>query len=178
MRPEDPDALPVEARLAVKLSEDADSVAIGTVKVAPRRWPARAEPLATLGGIELASAVPSLAEAAPGQNIAIRLRWQVGDPPPGPAELHLFVHLGDPSQAPLAQSDGPVMGGQYPPQLWAAGEVFDEKAVLALPADLPPGDYPMQLGLYDFATGARLPVTVSGARSPSDTVPLGVLHVR
>ncbi len=178
VRPEDPDALPVEARLAVKLSEDADSVAIGTVKVAPRRWPARAEPLATLGDIELANAVPSLTEAAPGQSIAIRLRWQVGDPPPGPAELHLFVHLGDPSQTPLAQSDGPVMGGHYPPRLWAAGEVFDETAVLVLPADLPPGDYPMQLGLYDFATGARLPVTVSGARAPSDTVPLGVLHVR
>jgi len=152
---------------------------VGTVKVVPARWPARAEPLATLGaGIELARAELAVAEAAPGESVAARLRWQVSDPPPGPADLHLFVHLGDPAQAPLAQSDGPVMGGQYPPRLWAAGEVFDETAVLALPAGLPPGDYPVQIGLYDFASGARLPVTVAGQRSPSDTVPLGILRVR
>lgn len=175
----DDTAVPVAAQLAVKLSEDADSVAVGTVKVVPARWPARVEPLATLGaGIELAAAELAVAEAAPGESVAVRLRWQVSDPPPGPADLHLFVHLGDPVQAPLAQSDGPVMGGQYPPRLWAAGEVFDETAVLSLPAGLPPGDYPVQLGLYDFATGARLPVTVAGERSPADTVPLGVLRVR
>ena len=85
---------------------------------------------------------------------------------------------GDPAPAPLAQSDGPVMGGDYPARLWAAGEVFDETATLSLPAGLPPGDYPVQIGLYDFATGARLPVTVAGQRSPTDTVPLGVLRVR
>jgi len=175
----DDTAVPVAAQLAVKLSEDADSVSVGTVKVVPARWPARVEPLATLGaGIELARAELAVAEAAPGDSVAVRLRWQVSDPPPGPADLHLFVHLGDPAQAPLAQSDGPVMGGQYPPRLWATGEVFDETAVLALPAGLPPGDYPVQIGLYDFASGARLPVTVAGQRSPSDTVPLGVLRVR
>ncbi len=175
----DATAVPVEAQLAVKLSEDADSVAIGAVKVVPARWPTPVEPLATLGtGIELARAELAADEAAPGESIAVRLRWQVADPPPGAADLHLFVHLGDPTQAPLAQRDGPVMGGQYPPRLWATGEVFDETAVLALPAGLPPGEYPVQIGLYDFATGARLPVTAGGQHVPSDTVPVGVLRVR
>ena len=87
------------------------------------------------------------------------MRWQV-DAPPGPADLHLFVHLGDPSAAPLAQSDGPVMGGEYPARLWAAGEVFSETVTLTLPADLPPGEYPVpvsytHLDVYKRQIGGR-----------------------
>lgn len=174
----DASAVPVEARLAVKLSEDADSVVVGTVKIIPERWPERVEPLATLGtGIELAAAETVTTRAAPGESVTVRLRWQVGDTPPGPTDLHLFVHLGDPERPPLAQSDGPIMGGEYPPRLWAAGEVFSETVTLMLPGDLPSGDYPLQAGVYDFATGVRLPVTLGGERFPSDTVPIGRLTI-
>ena len=174
----DPTAAPVEARIGVKLSDDADSLDVGVVKVVPTEWPAEVAPLATLGeGIELAAAELAPATAAPGESITVRVRWQVAAPP-GPADLHLFVHLGDPAQAPLAQSDGPVMGGQYPPRLWVAGEVFGETAMLTLPAGLAPGDYPVQIGLYDFATGARLPVMLDSIRSTTDTFPLGVIQVR
>ena len=174
----DPAAAPVEARIAVKLDEEADSVDVGTVKVVPAAWPERVAPQATLGeGIELAAARLTTTTAAPGDSVAVHVRWQVAAPP-GPADLHLFVHLGDPTQAPLAQSDGPVMGGEYPPRLWAAGEVFSESVTLTLPADLPPGDYPVQLGLYDFATGVRLPVLLDSLPSPTNTYPLGVLVVR
>ena len=177
VRLDDPAATPVEARLGVKLSADADSRDVGVVKVVPATWPARQKPLATLGeGIELAAAELAATTASPGQNVAVQLRWQVAAPP-GSADLHLFVHLGDPTQAPLAQSDGPVMAGEYPPRLWAAGEVFADTATLTLPGDLPPGDYPVQIGLYDFASGARLPVTIDGRRSPTDTYPVGVLSV-
>jgi 4-amino-4-deoxy-L-arabinose transferase-like glycosyltransferase len=178
VRLDDPAAAPVEARLGVKLSAGADSRDVGVVKVVPAAWPARQTPIATLGeGIELAAAELAATTAAPGESVTVQLRWQVAAPP-GPTDLHLFVHLGDPTQAPLAQSDGPVMGGQYPPRLWAAGEVFADTATLTLPADLPPGDYPVQIGLYDFAGGARLPVTIDEQRSPTDTYPVGTLVVR
>jgi hypothetical protein len=178
VRLDDPAAAPVEARLGVKLSADADSRDVGVVKVVPAARPARQEPLATLGeGLELAAAELAATTVSPGESVAVQLRWQVAVPP-GPADLHLFVHLGDPTQTPLAQSDGPVMGGEYPPRLWAAGEVFADTATLTLPGDLPPGDYPVQIGLYDFATGARLPVTVDGQRSPTDTYPVGTLVIR
>jgi len=109
--------------------------------------------------------------------VDVRLRWQV-TAPPGPALLHLFAHLGDPSAAPLAQTDGPVMGGEYPASLWAAGEVFDETISLSLPGDLPPGEYPITIGLYDFAGGGRLPLVVEGERLPTDAVTIGRLTVR
>ncbi len=168
---------PVEARLTLRLSEEGERRDVGTVKVIPAEWPATTAPLAALGeAIQLGAAELATTSAAPGETVEVRLRWQVVAPP-GPNLLHLFVHLGDPSQAPLAQTDGPVMGGQYPARLWAAGEVFDETVSLTLPADLPPGEYPVNVGLYDFATGQRLPVTVDGQRQPNDAFTLGQLQI-
>lgn len=178
-----PDAVaPVEARLTMKLEEDVTGVDIATVKVIPNDWPARGEPVARLGeAIELAAVELDRTTAAPGDSVSVRLQWQVAAPP-GPADLHVFVHLGDPTQPPVAQADGPVMAGahgfsEYPPRLWAAGETFGETVRLVLPPDLPPGQYPVNLGVYDFATGSRLPVFINGERTPNDTIPLGVLTV-
>ncbi len=55
--------------------------------------------------------------------------------------------------------------------------MFDETVSLTLPADLPPGEYPVNVGLYDFATGQRLPVTVDGQRQPNDAFTLGQLQI-
>jgi hypothetical protein len=171
-------AAPVEAGLTVRLDEDAQRIDVGTVKVVPGEWPERVEPIATLGGaIELASAELSPETAAPGDVVAVRLRWQVVAPP-GPALLHLFAHLGDPAAPPLAQTDGPVMGGDYPSRLWAAGEIFDETIYLELPADLPPGEYPVNVGLYGYDTGTRLPLVVGDERSPADALTVGRLLIR
>ncbi len=169
---------PVVARVAVKLAEDADSVDIGMVKIVPPTWPDMTEePLARLGeGIEIAGLSLPSDTAAPGDDVSVDVVWQV-TAPPGPALLHAFVHVGDPTQAPLAQHDGPVMGNEYPASVWVAGEVFGETLTLTLPGDLPPGNYPIQLGLYDFASGVRLPVTIDGQRRPTDTVPIGTLTV-
>ncbi len=178
VRVEEEAAAPVEARLTVKLAEEEERVTIATVKVIPAEWPEAAASLAALGdAIELAAAELSATTAAPGEAIDIRLRWQV-TAAPGASDLHVFAHLGNPSQPPLAQTDGPVMGGQYPPRLWAAGEVFGETLTLIVPVDLPPGEYPINVGLYDFDSGARLPVTVEGERRPTDTLTVGRLVVR
>ena len=120
---DDPAAAPVLARVGVKLDEDADSVDVGTVKVVPAQWPARVEPLARLGeGVELAAAELSTTTAAPGESVDVRVGWQVVAPP-GPTDLHLFVHLGDPTQAPLAQADGPPNDGLSPTTIWQPGDV-------------------------------------------------------
>jgi hypothetical protein len=169
---------PVEARLTIKLDEDSQGIDVGVVKVIPALWPEPGEPIATFGdAMELAAAELSPATAEPGETVEVRLRWQVAAAP-GPVLLHVFAHLGDPTQPPLAQIDGPAMGGQYPSRLWAAGEVFEETLTLALPADLPPGEYPVNVGVYDYQSGARLPVTVGGERRPIDTFTLGRLVVR
>lgn len=174
---------PVEARLTVKLNENDERQDIATVKITPATWPERVQPVAKIGdAIELGAAELLADSAAPGDTVPVRLRWQVVNPP-GPALLHAFVHLGDPTQPPLAQSDGPVMAGpfgisEYPPSLWASGEVFDETVSLVLPEDLPPGDYPIQVGIYDFASGVRLPLVIAGERQPNDVYRIGSLRVQ
>lgn len=168
---------PVEANLTIKLDEDGRGFDIGTVKVIPATWPEATEPLAVLGeGVQLAAAELSPATAAPGEMVELRLRWQVVAPP-GPELRHVFVHLGDPTQPPLAQTDRPVMAGEYPMALWEAGEVFAETVSLTLPGDLPPGEYPVHVGLYDYDSGVRLPVTVDGERRPTDVFTIDPLLV-
>ena len=168
---------PVEAALKIKLAEDASGIDIGTVKIIPTEWPERVEPVARLGdAIELAAADLSTTAAAPGDTVEIHLRWQVAEPP-GPARIHLFAHLGDPTQPPLAQADGLVMGGDYPSRQWAAGEVFDETVSLVIPADLAPGEYPVNIGLYDYDSGTRLPL-VAGERIAGDALEIGRLTIR
>ena len=168
---------PVEARLTVKTGEEGTGVEVGRLKVIPAGWPETTAPVAVLGdGIELAAAEVTPASAAPGESVEVRLRWQVAAPP-GPALLHVFAHLGDPQLPPLAQFDGPLMDGEYPSRLWEAGEVMGETLVLTLPAELPPGEYPIHVGIYQYDTGNRLPVHIDGARQPADTYTVGRILV-
>jgi hypothetical protein len=152
-------------------------VEIGEIKLAPVTWPEEAgEPVARLGeGVELAEVEITPDRARPGDAIAVRLRWQVSVAPE--TELHTFVHLGDPARPPLAQHDGPPLAGEYPTGLWEIGEVIEDKIVLNLPADLPPGEYRLNVGLYMPENGARLPVLVDGMRQPDDIYPAGRIRV-
>ncbi len=169
---------PVQGNLTIKIGEDADGVNVGAVKVVPASWPDGVDaPLAVMGdSVALASAALATETAVPGANVAVDLDWQVNDAP-GDQLLHAFVHLGDPTQAPLAQSDGPAMGGDYPSFLWEAGERFGETVTLSIPSDLPPGRYPVNVGLYDFATGQRLPVVVDGQATSTSTYQAGWLTI-
>ncbi len=48
------------------------------------------------------------------------------------------------------------MQGDYPTTLWAPGEIIVDTHPID-PTTLPPGDYYLLAGLYDPATGERLP---------------------
>jgi 4-amino-4-deoxy-L-arabinose transferase-like glycosyltransferase len=150
---------------------------VGEIKLAPAVWGEQTgEPLARLGeGIELAAVEITPRRARPGDAVEVSLRWQVSAAPG--THLHTFVHLGDPGRPPLAQHDGPPLAGEYPTGLWEAGEVIEDKATLNLPADLPPGEYPLSVGLYAPESGARLPVLVEGAKQPNDIYPAGWINI-
>lgn len=167
-------AVPTEARLFVKLLDEPGEVEVGRLKVTPREWPAAdTAVLAHFGDdIELTRAdlVPT------GSGVAVHLRWQVTAAPG--QDYSVFVHMGDPAQAPLAQADGPPLGGDYPTHLWAAGEVIEDVITLTVPEELAggrlaDGRYPIHVGFYDPATGRRLPVTINGQRQPQDAYGVG-----
>ncbi|UCG25537.1 MAG: hypothetical protein JSW55_05995, partial [Chloroflexota bacterium] len=170
-------ALPVQARLNVKLANQETSVDVGTVKVIPQVWPEAAAPvLAQLNGIDLAAATLAADGIAPGDTARVELRWQVREAP-GEA-LTTFIHMGDPTEPPLVQGDSTPLGGHYPTTLWATGEVFSDSYEWVMPADLAPGLYPVHAGLYQAGSGTRLPLVVDGARQPNDAYLVGWIEVQ
>jgi hypothetical protein len=75
----------------------------------------------------------------------------------------VFVHLSDKEGRVWAQSDSAPANWSRPTTGWLAGEYITDPHRLSLPAELPPGDYELLVGLYDPTTGQRVPVTGPGA---------------
>ncbi|MEW5957085.1 MAG: glycosyltransferase family 39 protein [Chloroflexota bacterium] len=93
---------------------------------------------------------------SPGSRLPLTLVWQAQTAPP--ADYAVFVQLRDRSNTILAGADHQPYQGRVPTSSWPAGAVIQETVWLALPADLPPGQYPLYVGLYDPGTLARLPL--------------------
>ncbi|MFN8483233.1 MAG: hypothetical protein U0768_09360 [Anaerolineae bacterium] len=87
-----------------------------------------------------------------------------------PDDLTLFVHVLGPDGATVAQADGEPLGATYPTSRWRAGERIVESRPLP---PLPPGQYRVQVGWYNRASGERLPVPGSA----ENAVDLGTLTV-
>jgi hypothetical protein len=157
-----------------------DTISVGPVRLAAREPTTPAgDPVAyRLGeGVRLAAWDPEWdSPVRPGETLRFTLYWACDAPPSQP--LNVFVHLVKEEGPPLAQGDGPPMGGDYPTNLWVAGEVIADGRMVALPDDLPAGHYTLLVGLYDLQTGERLPaLDEQGARLPADAIPLGAVEV-
>ncbi len=88
----------------------------------------------------------------------------------------VFVHLIDASGNKLTQIDVGPRSGTYPTSLWSPGEVVVDEVTLTLPAELPPGEYNMRIGLYlQIDAGAHTAFTLTNAppNSGGDYVLLG-----
>lgn len=81
----------------------------------------------------------------------------------------LFIHVLDDRGERVWQRDLPPRHAGYPPSRWRPGELVVDSADLDLSA-LPPGAYHLDVGLYDAATGAVLPVVASGSAGQERTL--------
>ena len=167
---------PVQGRLNLKLEGAVNAVDVGTVKILPASWPEPAgPPLAEVGGVALTSLEVSETAVSPNETIHLAVQWHVIEPPG--RNLTTFVHLGEQSSPPVAQGDSPPIGGHYPTQLWAAGEVINDSYQLTIPDDLPDGRYPLYLGFYDPESEERPPLTVEGVQQPNNAYFVGWIEV-
>ena len=121
----------------------------------------------------------------PGTRMRVVLEWQslrpIGD------NYKVFVQLLDAGLQVRAQGDDKApLGGSAPTLLWfprwREGTRITDTQVLDVPADLPPGTYPLIVGMYGFSTFKRLPVvTYDGDTGDyvvqGDWITLGHLHV-
>ncbi len=90
----------------------------------------------------------------PGDKMPLTLYWQaITD---GTASYAVFTHLLDGQNRVLAQHDGLPASGTEPTSSWVAGQTITDLHQLPLKPDLPPGDYVLEIGVYDPASGQRL----------------------
>jgi len=144
------------------------------VEAITRNWtpPTASHPMSVTLGAQVALVgydVKSLLNLKP-QTVELTLHWQALQEMS--ESYTVFVHLVDASGAVRTQQDNPPLNGTYPTTLWQPGEFVRDVYTLALPSDLPPGDYALEVGLYLADTGARLPVVGNG-----DHVVLSQLHI-
>ncbi len=124
----------------------------------------------TLAGYDIAQ--PSV---KPGSTVDLTLYWH----PQGRLDksLKVFTHVVGPDGKIVGQLDTIPVEGSRPTTGWRPGEYIADRYVIPLDRNAAPGQYRIEVGLYDAATGERLPVRVDGAAVPGDQVFLGPLDV-
>jgi 4-amino-4-deoxy-L-arabinose transferase-like glycosyltransferase len=182
-------AQPGDARLSVQLLDAGGSAlaapaALTTIQVLPTervftppqpQAPRQAsfDDRVLLLGADLA---PS--PAPPGGTVQVNLYWQALADMDIPYAV--FVHLLDPSGEVVAGHDGVPASGARPTTGWVPGEFISDRHDLSLPDDLPPGDYVVEVGLYDAGAPGlpRLPVLGEDGQAATDRVIFGPVQVR
>ena len=89
-----------------------------------------------------------------GERLELTLMWQAQAQTE--SSYRVFVHLLYSDGGAAAQSDGIPAGWTRPTSGWSPGEFITDPHTLTLPAELPAGEYPLAVGLYQLSTGNRL----------------------
>ncbi len=119
---------------------------------------------------------------APGDRVTLDLHWRAEK------KLHqdyrVFVHILGEAHNPV--TGGPVWGGHdcrpvddgYPTYQWFVGDVIVDRHILSLDENAPPGEYEIEVGMYEPHDGERLPVTLADGTAVGDRLILREpLHV-
>jgi len=146
-----------------------DSVPVATVRY-PRPAPAPGPEEVTTdllfdGSLRLlAIRFPDRVER--GATLSYALRWETVKEVQ--TDYTVFVHLLDQNGVLVAGDDAQPLQGLYPTSIWTPGEVvLDERA---WKLDVPAGEYTVEVGLYNLATGERMRVVGPGALGDSALV--------
>jgi hypothetical protein len=112
--------------------------------------------------------------ARAGDSLLLTLWWQAQAAPSD--ERSVLVQLLDHTGAIVAQADGPPARGGRPTSQWQPGETVIDSRQVALPADLPAGQYTLLFGMYRWPSLERLPMYSAAVRQPDDVarVPISV----
>jgi len=121
------------------------------------------------------------ATVRPGERLFLDLYWQAD----GPVEENyvVFTHLVGTTWNPAtgnpvwAQDDHEPLRGGCPTSLWLPGRLLRDRYELALPAGTPAGEYVLEVGMYRWDTGERLPVSGDGADPEARRIVLGAVRV-
>jgi uncharacterized membrane protein len=109
-----------------------------------------------------------------GDSLTVEASWGTGEWQARP--LTIFIHVLDTNNTLVTQLDLPLGGDNYPSGLWDSHErTIDESYTLALPDNLPTGEYSVLFGLYDAERRLSV-VDASGVAQADSVVRLGVIE--
>jgi hypothetical protein len=112
-----------------------------------------------------------VAELAAGQALPLTLYWRATVPVPH--NYQVFAQLTQPDTVLWGQSDK-LNPGDFPSTRWPLDKfVWDDHRVPVLPGT-PPGVYRLAVGLYDLASGQRVPVLDESGQIAGDRIVLDV----
>ena len=123
------------------------------------RWP----------GMELVGYDLNQQAFRPGDTIYLQLWWHAQEPIG--RDLTVFTHVLGPlrsdSTTLWAGDDSRPGRGSLPTTTWSPGDLVLDEYQLRLPDDMPPGEYPLEVGLYDPAHGSERAVLESSLGVPN-----------
>ncbi len=108
----------------------------------------------------------------PGGRLWVMLHWQV--PGPTPADYSVSLRLLDAAGNRVAQSDKPLMDGDYRgPSQWSSGQTEADWHLLPVASTVPPGEYRLAALVYDPADLAPLPTAEGTAATIGPVTVMG-----
>ena len=134
-----------------------DAATVGYVVVGE---PQAANPAQTVNAAQFGDGITLVGADVPaegwqaGATQTVNLTWLAETAERG--RYTVFLHFIGPDGTPAAQGDQEPWQGTYPTDAWLAGVPATDQYRLALPDDLPGGDYTLVVGLYDPVTQQRL----------------------
>ena len=139
------------------------------------RMPERASAVTADDLAQLIGADISANDVRPGAALTVTLYWRVlGE---ATADYTVFVHAVAPDGRVWGQSDAWPDEGMAPTMTWVAGEIIVDAHSFELGGAAPAGTYDLYVGLYDAASGVRLPLYEEGTRIADDRARVGTLIV-
>lgn len=182
-QPEAP--LPVRSwESSQRVLEGGTLLRLGGFEKAGETWRAQGNPAGAAGGLDVrfgeVVALDGASVAVAGTPVSTATVTLQGRTITTPTvDYQLFIHVLDGGGNKVAQWDGPPRDhlGELPVRAWPAGERIVGSYAVALPPELPSGEYSVVVGFYDWRDGVRLAAAGAGsqpdgsARVGSFTVP-------
>ncbi len=105
------------------------------------------------------------------QTVQVDLVWSSdGSLPP---ETAVFIHILSPNGT-IAQDDAPPGGGNWPADWQRPGLWLHDRRLITLPQPFDPARHTIHTGVYDTATGRRLPIADAANRPLGDSIELEI----
>jgi len=131
---------------------------------------------ATLGdGVLFLGYDLSSEDVKPGDTLHLTLYWQALDEMP--ISYTVFTHLLDAEEHIWGQMDSVPLRGEAPTTGWVSGEVVTDRYDIVVAPDAPPGEYVIEIGMYDATAGQRLPVLDAPGQPKDDRILLQSIQV-